>query len=38
MEKEKMIREIVAALERLYWEDFEFIYKFVTGFTKRKHR
>ncbi len=38
MEKEKMICEIVAALERLYWEDLEFIHKFVTGYAKRKHK
>lgn len=34
--KETMIREIVRLLKKLYWEDFEFFYKFLTGYARKK--
>lgn len=38
MEKERMVQEIIAALEKLYWEDFVFMHQFVTGFAEKKHK
>lgn len=35
-DKEQMITEIVAVLKKLYWEDFEFFYKFVLGYAEKK--
>ena len=35
--QEKMIQEIVDALSKLYYEDFVFMHKFITGFAQRKH-
>ncbi len=35
--QEKMIQEIVEALDKLYYEDFVFMHKFITGFAQRKH-
>lgn len=34
--KEQMISELVEVLGKLMWEDFEFFYKFVMGFARRK--
>ena len=36
MEKERMIKEMVDVLEKLFFEDLDFFYKFVTGFARKK--
>jgi hypothetical protein len=36
MEKEKMIEEVKDVLRKMYYEDVEFFYKFVTGFAEKK--
>ena len=36
MDKETMIRETARLLQKLFYEDIEFIYKFVAGYAARK--
>lgn len=36
MNKEQMIQEIVELLSKLFFEDVEFFYKFVTGYARKR--
>lgn len=36
MEKEEMIKAAEEVLKKMYYEDVEFFYKFVTGFAEKK--
>lgn len=36
MSKEEMIKEAVETMQKLYYEDVEFFYKFVTGYAQKK--
>ena len=35
--QEKMIQEIMESLDKLYYEDFVFMHKFITEFAQKKH-
>lgn len=36
MDKEEMIAELSKLMHRMYYEDVEFFYNFVTGYAKKK--
>ena len=36
MSKEEMIQAAADAMRKLYYEDVEFFYKFVTGYVQKK--
>ena len=35
-EKERMIEETASTLRKMFYEDVEFFYNFVTGYAKKK--
>lgn len=36
MEKDRMIQQAAETLRKMYYEDVEFFYKFVTGYAQKK--
>lgn len=36
MDKDEMIRKMSEVMRRMYYEDIEFFYNFVTGYAKKK--